>query len=72
MSSGVTKTDIMWQESYLFTDHKALIHLNNQPKLNAKQARCISFINLLITQLSTVMIAQTKSRSETTPMVKKL
>jgi len=30
----------------LFTDHKALIYLNNQPKLNAKQARWISFINL--------------------------
>ena len=30
----------------LFTDHKALIYLNNQPKLTAKQARCISFINL--------------------------
>ena len=31
---------------YLFTDHKALIHLNKQPKLTAKQARWISFINL--------------------------
>jgi len=30
----------------LFTDHKALIYLNNQPKLNAKQARWISFSNL--------------------------
>ena len=31
---------------YLFTDHKTLIDLNNQPKLTAKQARWISFINL--------------------------
>ena len=30
----------------LYTDHKALIHLNNQPNLNAKQARWVSFINL--------------------------
>ena len=30
----------------LFTNHKALIYLNNQPKLNTKQARWISFINL--------------------------
>jgi len=30
----------------LFTDHKALIYLNNQPKLTAKQARWISFLNL--------------------------
>ena len=30
----------------LFTDHKAIIFLNNQPKLNAKQARWISYLNL--------------------------
>ena len=30
----------------LQTDHKALIYLNKQPHLNAKQARWISFINL--------------------------
>ena len=36
----------MCKEESLFTDHKALIHLNKQPKLTAKQARWISFINL--------------------------
>ena len=30
----------------LFTDHKALIYLNNQPKLTAKQARWVSYLNL--------------------------
>jgi len=30
----------------IFTDHKALIHINNQPKLTAKQARWISYISL--------------------------
>ena len=30
----------------LSTDHKALIYLNNQPQLNAEQARWISYINL--------------------------
>jgi len=30
----------------LFTDHKAIMFLNNQPKLNAKQARWISYLNL--------------------------
>jgi len=34
------------QRVNLLTDHKALIYLNNQPKLNAKQARWISYINL--------------------------
>ena len=30
------------QRVNLFTDHKALIYLNNQPKLTAKQARWVS------------------------------
>ena len=30
----------------LFTDHKPLIYLNNQPKLTAKQARWVSYLNL--------------------------
>ena len=34
------------QKINLFTDHKALIYLNNQPTLNSKQARWISYLNL--------------------------
>jgi len=34
------------KKAYLFTDHKALIHFNKQPKLNSKQECWISFINL--------------------------
>ena len=30
----------------LYTDHKALIFLNNQPKLTGRQARSVSFINM--------------------------
>jgi len=36
----------------LQTDHKALIYLNRQPTLNAKQARLISFINLFNYELN--------------------
>jgi len=32
----------------LFTDHKALIYLNNQPKLTAKQARWINLFDYCI------------------------
>jgi len=32
--------------TYIYSDHKTLIHLNKPPKLNAKQAHWISFINL--------------------------